>query len=85
MSNYTPAADRTIYSGTCSDTDCMTSMAIWPNWESTTDLPHQDEWENGGIFLDCPVCGETMDLDFTDPMTTHIRTGYATSQFQEEA
>ncbi len=83
MTDYTPAKDRTIYSGNCSDPDCMTSMAIWPHWESPTDLPDEDDWDSGGIFLNCPVCGSTMDLDFADSMTATIRTGYYPEELEK--
>lgn len=82
MSNYMPASERTIYSGICSDPDCMTSIAIWPHWERPTDLPEPEDWE--GFFHECPVCGSTMNLDFTDPMTPTIRPGHAPHRFEED-
>lgn len=83
MSDYTPASERTIYSGMCSDPECMTSVAIWPHWERPTDLPEPEDWDGVGVFLSCPVCGETLDVDFTDPMTPTIRTGYAPHELEE--
>lgn len=72
--NYTPAAERTIYTGICSNDDCKATIAIWPHWESTDDLPEICEWD--GFFFDCLVCGSTLDMDWADPVKGAIRTGY---------
>lgn len=81
MSDYTPAHDRRIFTGLCSNEECLTSMAIWPHWERLDDLPNQDEWDN--TFLSCPVCDANMYMDWEDPMTPAIGTGYSKAELEQ--
>lgn len=81
MTDYTPASERRIFTGACSSEECKASMAIWPHWERLDDLPDMDEW--GDPFIDCPVCGESMQMDWIDPMTVGIPTGYDEWEFKE--
>ena len=74
MTHMTPAEDRTIHTGLCSNDDCRASIAIWPHWERPTDLPDQAERAEG--FMSCPVCDSPMQMDWAGPMKGHIRTGY---------
>jgi hypothetical protein len=52
--------DRTAHWGTCSNTDCMTSMVIFPHPSAGKDLPGIHRWYLPPKSIDCPVCGDSI-------------------------
>ena len=59
-----PKLERTAHWGTCPDCDC--SMIIYPHADKDRDLPPTEEWENSPFWIDCPVCGSSMEWGGTD-------------------
>lgn len=41
-------------------------MIIFPHSDSEADLPEEDDWDTEPFFIDCPVCGQSMDWGGTD-------------------
>lgn len=64
---------RTAHWGSCSDADCGTAMIIYPHPFAGHDLPPEIEWEDSLFYIDCPVCGLSMDWGGTDPAEEIIR------------
>lgn len=61
-----------IHTGICDE--CNASFAAWAHWERDEDIPEPENWEE---YPDCPVCWKgTVNWDWSDPMTSTIRTGY---------
>jgi hypothetical protein len=62
----------TVHWGTCEN--CDASVMVFPHPERIDDLSDDhDDWENGGIFASCYVCGGSIDWGGTDPATDLIK------------
>lgn len=60
------SGELTAHWGTCSDQKCLTNMVIYPHRDRGGDLPDEEEWEDSLHYVDCPVCGSSMDWGGTD-------------------
>jgi len=58
---------HTAHWGICSNNECNTCILVYPHSDNERDLPDQDEWDSGGIFAECYVCGADIDWGGTDP------------------
>lgn len=57
---------RTLWWFNCPGEDCGATMLIYPHPDNERDLPKEDDWEDPPVFMDCPVCGQSMDWGGTD-------------------
>jgi len=64
--------ERTAYWGDC---DNGHSVVVYPTVDSGADIPDddEDEWESGGIFSSCYVCGGSINWGGADPAKDIIR------------
>lgn len=56
--------DRTAHWGSCGG--CDTAIIIYPHRDAADDLPPEEDWEEPLTFIDCPVCGSSMNWGGTD-------------------
>lgn len=65
------SAGKTIWGAVCEA--CLTSFSAWPHWENPSAIPEPQDWEHSTT---CPICGNKLTWDFSDPIATFIHTGY---------